>query len=116
MLKTGTPLLLKARVQVEEAGTRLSLQEARRLEEIDERATVREFRVRLDLGTLSDDAMDELKKAFGDAPGPSPVVFELRSPDGAVALVQAQQRVQANDELVQAVRQICGDQSIEMGL
>jgi len=34
MLKTGTPLLMKARVQVEEAGTRLSLLEARRLEEI----------------------------------------------------------------------------------
>jgi len=33
VLKPGNPLLLKVRVQVEEAGTRLSLQEARRLEE-----------------------------------------------------------------------------------
>src|SRR5712692_10007954 len=37
LLKAGTPLLLKARVQIEEAGTRLSLQEARRLEDIAER-------------------------------------------------------------------------------
>ena len=116
ILKPGTPLLLKARVQVEEAGTRLSLQEARRLDEITESAAVAEFRVRLDLRTLNNDALDRLEQAFGGAPGPSPVVFELRSPDGAVALVQAQQRVRANAELVQAVRQICGEQAIEMGL
>ena len=32
VLKPGTPLLLKVKVQIEEAGTRLSLQEARKLE------------------------------------------------------------------------------------
>src|SRR5436190_13702245 len=37
-LKPGTPLLLKVRVQIEEAGTRLSLQEARRIQDITERA------------------------------------------------------------------------------
>src|SRR5204862_7136888 len=37
-LKPGTPLLLKVRVQIEEAGTRLSLQEARRVQDITERA------------------------------------------------------------------------------
>src|SRR5258708_36226966 len=38
VLKPGNPLLLKVRVQVEEAGNRLSLQEARRLEERPEAA------------------------------------------------------------------------------
>jgi DNA polymerase III subunit alpha len=114
-LKTGTPLLLKARVQVEEAGTRLSLQEARRLEEMADRAPVQEFRVRLDLGALDEEAMDRLEQIFCEAPGPNPVVFELRSPDGAVALVQAQQRVLANADLAQAVREICGEQATEMG-
>src|SRR5439155_161504 len=33
-LKPGTPLLLKVRVQIEEAGTRLSLQEARRIADV----------------------------------------------------------------------------------
>jgi len=42
-LKPGNPLLLKVRVQVEEAGTRLSLQEARRLEEMAERAVSASF-------------------------------------------------------------------------
>ncbi|MGH9676102.1 MAG: hypothetical protein ACRD36_03290, partial [Candidatus Acidiferrum sp.] len=115
MLKAGTPLLLKARVQVEEAGTRLSLQEARPLEEIPESPAVAEFRVRLDLKSLSKDALDRLETIFGETPGPNPLVFELRSPDGAVALVQAQQRVRANADLMQAVRQICGEQAIETG-
>jgi hypothetical protein len=42
------------------------------------------------------------------------VVFELHFPDGSVALLQAQQRVRANPELVEAVRKICGEQAIEM--
>jgi len=113
-LKTGTPLLLKARVQVEEAGTRLSLQEARRLEEIADRAPAQEFRVRLDLGALDEEALDRLEQVFCDSPGPNPVVFEFHSPDGAVALLQAQQRVRANADLTQAVREICGEQAIEV--
>jgi len=42
-LKPGNPLLLKVRVQVEEAGTRLSLQEARRLDELTDRAASESF-------------------------------------------------------------------------
>ncbi len=53
MLKPGVPLLLKARVQVEEAGTRLSLQEARRLEDLAERAAPQEFRVRMDMQSIN---------------------------------------------------------------
>src|SRR5215831_8810861 len=52
MLKPGHPLLMKARVQVEEAGTRLSLQEARLLQDIADRPAPSEFRVRLDLRKL----------------------------------------------------------------
>jgi DNA polymerase-3 subunit alpha len=114
MLKPGVPLLLKARIQVEEAGTRLSLQEARRLEDIAERATPREFRVRMDVQSINSDALDRLETLFGNFPGSCPVVFELRSADGSVALLQAQQRVRSTPELVEAVRQICGDRAVEM--
>jgi DNA polymerase-3 subunit alpha len=114
LLKAGTPLLLKARVQVEEAGTRLSLQEARRLDEISELAKLAEFRLRLDTQALSEETLDRLERLLAGTPGPCPVVFELHSPDGSVALLQAQQRVRANPELVEAVRQICGEQAIEM--
>jgi DNA polymerase-3 subunit alpha len=114
MLKPGVPLLLKAKVQVEEAGTRLSLQEARRLEDIAERAAPQEFRVRMDMQSINPEALDRLETLFGNCPGSCVVVFELRSTDGSVALLQVQQRVRSTPELVEAVRQICGDRAVEM--
>jgi DNA polymerase III subunit alpha len=114
ILKPGTPLLLKVKVQIEEAGTRLSLQEARRLQDLAQRSSAVEFRVRVELQTLSEDAMERLEALFAKAPGPSVVIFELRSPDGTVAMLQSQQRVRVQPELVEAVRQICGQQAIQM--
>jgi hypothetical protein len=77
-------------------------------------ATPSEFRVRLDLRTLSEGTMERLEALFAKAPGPSVVIFELRSPDGTVAMLQSQQRVRVQPELVDAVRQICGQQAIQM--
>jgi hypothetical protein len=104
---------MKSRVQVEEAGTRLSLLEARRLEEIADRAGPSEFRLRLQMGGLTEDTLEALEQLFADSPGPAAVVFELRSPDGSVALLQAQQRVKISPELSEAVRQICGELAVE---
>jgi DNA polymerase-3 subunit alpha len=114
VLKPGTPLLLKARVQIEEAGTRLSLQEARRLEDIAERKRSPEFRVRLRIESLSEGTLDLLEELFAGSPGPTPVLFELHSPDGSVAVLQATQRVTVKAELIESVRQICGAQAIEL--
>ncbi len=114
VLKPGNPLLLKARVQVEEAGTRLSLQEARRLEEMPERAGSGELRLRIELQSLNEEALDRLKDLFAASPGPCQVVFELCSPDGSVAVLQAQQRVKTTPELVEAVRGICGKPAVRM--
>jgi DNA polymerase-3 subunit alpha len=113
LLKTGTPLLMKARVQIEDAGTRLYLLEARRMEEIAENARPREFRLRLQMGALTEDALDALVQLFAGTPGPTAVVFELHSADGSVALLQAQQRVKVSPALSEAVRQICGGRAIE---
>jgi DNA polymerase III subunit alpha len=114
ILKPGTPLLLKARVQIEEAGTRLSLQEARRLEDIAERKAVPEFRVRLETEALTETTLDRLEELLAASPGPNPVLFELHSPDGSMAVLQAQQRVTVSAELIESVRQICGAQAIEL--
>src|SRR5438874_9169467 len=114
ILKPGTPLLLKARVQIEEAGTRLSLQGARRLEDMVERKSPPEFRVRLEMQSVSEGTLDQLEQLFAESPGNSPVIFELHSPDGSVALLQAQQRVTVNPELIESVRQICGEHAIEL--
>ncbi|MCU1240187.1 MAG: polymerase alpha subunit [Candidatus Acidoferrum typicum] len=114
LLKPGTPLLLKARVQIEEAGTRLSLQEARRLEDIAERKATPEFRVRLETESLSESTLDRLEELFAGSPGPSPVLFEMHSPDGSMAVLHSQQRVTVKAELIESVRQICGAQAIEL--
>jgi DNA polymerase-3 subunit alpha len=106
-LKPGTPLLLKVRVQIEEAGTRLSLQEARRIADIAERAAAQEeFRVRVPISAMNEGTLDLLEKLFAGAPGASQVVFELESTDGTIAVVPSQQRVKATPELTEAVRRI----------
>jgi DNA polymerase-3 subunit alpha len=106
-LKPGTPLLLKVRVQIEEAGTRLSLQEVRKIADIAEKAAAqREFRVRIEMPLMTEDALDRLEKLFAAAPGTSQVVFELESADGTIAVLPSQQRVKASPELIEAVRGI----------
>jgi len=106
-LKPGTPLLLKVRVQIEEAGTRLSLQEARKIADIAEKAAAQqEFRVRIEMPLMTEDALDRLEKLLAEAPGTSQVVFELESADGTIAVLTSQQRVKASPELMEAVRGI----------
>jgi hypothetical protein len=39
-------------------------------------------------------------------------VFELCSQDGSVGVLQAQQRVKVTPELVEAVREICGESAV----
>src|SRR6516225_3045096 len=107
ILKPGTPLLLKVRVQIEEAGTRLALQEARRLADMVERQDAKqEFRVRLPMAAMSEQMMDRLEKLFAGAPGISQVVFELEAPDGSVCVLPSQQRVKATPELLEAVKRM----------
>ncbi|HWT88145.1 MAG TPA: DNA polymerase III subunit alpha, partial [Candidatus Angelobacter sp.] len=111
LLKPGTPLLLKVRVQVEEAGTRLSLQEARRIEDIVEKVANLEFRVRMNMQALNDAMLDQLERLFEGTPGMTQVIFELVSADGTVATVASQQRVKVTPELVEGVRRLKGEQA-----
>jgi hypothetical protein len=41
-------------------------------------------------------------------------MFELCSPDGCVAVLQAQQRVKTSPELLEEVRKICGNPAVRM--
>src|SRR6202521_4992764 len=83
-LKPRTPLLLKVRVQVEEAGTRLSLQEARVLEGLGESQTASSVRIRMNLENCPEDLVDRLQDIFASFPGRNPVIFDLLRPDGTV--------------------------------
>ena len=97
---------------MEEAGTRLSLEDARLLQDIADRPANGELRVRLDLRKLSEEAMDRLTELMADSPGNCPVIFELCRPDGSLAVMRAQQRVNPSPELVAAIRQVCGGNAV----
>jgi hypothetical protein len=62
--------------------------------------------------SMSEDILDRLKDVLTSSPGACPVVFEMCSPDGSVAVLQAQQRVKSTPELAESVRQICGARSV----
>jgi DNA polymerase-3 subunit alpha len=111
ILKPGNPLLLKVKIQVEEAGTRLSLQEARRLDQVAEKAAVQEFRVRLAVSSLSEALLVDLERLFADSQGTVPVIFELVAEDGSVAIVPSRQAVRITPELANGVARLRGDQA-----
>jgi len=113
MLKAGVPLLLKVRVQVEEAGTRLSLQEVARLDDLGERPASG-LRIRMKLDELNDDLLERLEEILTSYRGSSPVSLDLSNPTGAMATLQVEQRVRACPELIAAIRESFGEQSIDM--
>jgi DNA polymerase III subunit alpha len=113
ILKPGSPLFLKARVQIEEAGTRLSLQEARPLEAIAERTAASELRLRVDLQRVNEDSLQLLEDLFAKAAGPSTVIFELEAKDGTTAVVQSQRKIRVTSDLIAALEQICRDEAIQ---
>jgi DNA polymerase-3 subunit alpha len=113
VFKSNAPLVLKGRVNVEEAGTRLAVMEARRLEDIGARPP-NLMRVRVEMGAMDANLIDELKKLFAGKPGSCSLAFELISSEGAVATLQAAQRVRADQELVQAVRKLCGEDAVQL--
>jgi DNA polymerase III alpha subunit len=114
ILKPRIPLLLKVRVQVEESGTRLSLQEARLLEQVAEPLQASSVRIRMRTADLTEDLLDRLQEVLSSYPGRNPVVFGLSAPDGTVATLELGERVQRSSELVNAIRELCGAESVDL--
>jgi DNA polymerase III subunit alpha len=113
VFKSNAPLVLKGRVNVEEAGTRLAVMDARKLEDMGQRAPG-VMRVRVNLGQVDPGVLDELKELFINKPGSCAVAFDLISAEGAVATLRADQRVRADQELVREVCRLCGDNSVQL--
>jgi DNA polymerase-3 subunit alpha len=114
VLKAGTPLLLKARVQIEEAGTRLSLQEAAKLGELAERPALTGLRIRAKLEDLNDELLDRLEEILFSYRGSSQLSLDLCGPHGATATIQFEHRVRSCPELIAAIRECIGDQSMDL--
>ena len=111
LLKAATPLLVKARVVVEDVGTRLIVSDARVLDQVTDRPPSL-LRVRVDLNALDTGALDRLQDLFSRRPGRCRVAFELVKDDGTEATLEAGSAVQADLELVERVREICGTDSV----
>ena len=113
LFKSNAPLVLKGRVNVEEAGTRLAVMDARKLEDMGPRAPG-VMRVRVNIGSLDAALLDELKQLFVNKPGSCAVAFDMVSPEGAVATLRADQRVRADQELVNQVCKLCGENAVKL--
>ena len=113
ILRAATPLLLKGRVAVEEAGTRLMVSDGKLLEQAAERKP-QMLRVRVDLGAVHTSTLDQLKELFSSRPGRCRVTFELVTPDGTQATLETEGGVNADGELVAQVRALCGTNAVAL--
>jgi DNA polymerase-3 subunit alpha len=116
-LKAGAPLLLKVRIQVEEAGTRLSLQEAVKLGDMPEKPATPAptgLRIRVNLEDLNEALLDRLEEILFSYRGSSPVTLDLTGANGETATLQADHSVRKCPELMAAIRECMGDSSLDV--
>ncbi len=112
-LKAGRALLVKGRIVVEEVGTRVVVTDARALEDMTQ-APANILRVRVDLGAVGIEIVDRLQELFSKRPGRCRVEFELVNRAGETARFEADNRVQADGQLAEAVREICGPDAVTL--
>jgi len=113
LLKSHARLLIKGRISVEDAGTRVILSDARPLEDVTEPAA-KLLRVRVDLTNVDEGILDRLEEIFDRRPGPCRVAFELMQPDGAVAEMETDRRVRPDKDLVLEIQELCGADAVEV--
>jgi DNA polymerase III subunit alpha len=125
LLKAATPLLVKGRVAVEDVGTRVIVSDARLLEKAVEPGPLKPspgsppseglpsiLRVRVHCKAIDAGIIEQLHTLFASRPGRCKITFELVQDDGTEATMDARRGVQADRELVDRVRQICGSDSV----
>src|SRR5258708_24350980 len=108
VFKSNAPLVLKGRVNIEEAGTRLAVMDARRLEDMGQRPP-NLMRVRVDMAAMDANILDDLKKLFAGKQGSCSIAFDLSSSEGAGAPLHASQGDPTDPGLIQAVRRVVCD-------
>jgi DNA polymerase-3 subunit alpha len=116
VLKPDTALLIKGRVRHEEnQKPRVVMSEARPLDAAVNGAKS-QLRIRLNLDALQEGRLDELAEILAAFPGESPVVFELARPGDFVVRIQsrAPRGVKTDDELLNRLRELCGDDAIRL--
>jgi len=115
ILKAATPLLVKGRVAVEDVGTRVIVSDARPLDQVREpraNGTPSVLRVRVNRNAMDRGVIDRLHELFVSHPGRCRISFELVEEDGTEATIDAGSAVEADRDLVERVRQICGGDAV----
>ncbi|HTV60499.1 MAG TPA: DNA polymerase III subunit alpha [Verrucomicrobiae bacterium] len=113
ILKSATPLLVKARVAVEDVGTRLIVSDARVLDQVAERPPS-VLRVRLQCASLDAAMIDRLHELISARPGRCRLAFELVKEDGSEATLDTGSGVRLDKELLDGVRELCGSDSVAL--
>ena len=113
ILKAATPLLVKGRIAVEDAGTRVIISDARLLDQVREQPNVPNLlRVRVNRSALDAVLIDRLHELFASRPGRCRIAFELVHEDGTEATIDSGSAVRADSEFLNRVREICGADSV----
>jgi DNA polymerase III subunit alpha len=113
VLKSITPLLVKARVAVEDVGTRLIVSDARALDQVADHVPSL-LRVRLQCSSLDPGMIARLHELFSARPGRCRVAFELVKEDGLEATLEASHGVRPDSELLASIRELCGSDSVAL--
>jgi DNA polymerase III subunit alpha len=115
VLKSDVPLLLRGRVNVEDAGTRVAIQEAQPLDGVaGAPGSTARMRVRIDLSAMDEMTLDQIKAVLAQSPGPCPIAFDIFDPQGDMATLASNQRVRIDDRLVSRLEQMPGVGSVEV--
>ena len=115
LLKSDVPLLLRGRVTVEDAGTRVAIQEAQPLDAIaGAPENTARIRVRIDLSAMDEYTLDQIKTVLAGSPGPCPIAFDIFDPDGSMATLASNQRVRIDDLLVRRLQEMPGVGPVEV--
>jgi DNA polymerase-3 subunit alpha len=115
LLKSDAPLLLRGRVNVEDAGTRVAIQEAQPLDGVaGAPGTTARMRVRIDLSAMDEMTLDQIKAVLAQSPGPCPIAFDIFDPDGDMATLASNQRVRIDEQLVTRLEGMPGVGSVEV--
>ena len=113
VLKAGAMLLLRGRVQIEDAGTRLVVSDAKPIEDAVE-APISMLRVRMSRESVSDTMLDSLKTLLNAKPGICSVELGLVFPDGVELRQPISQHVRADRALIEELQDLCGTDAVEV--
>jgi DNA polymerase III subunit alpha len=111
ILKSGAMLLVRGRVQIEDAGTRIITSDIKLIDDVAE-APPSLMRVALDMSAVENQLLDRLEEIFRGRPGGCSVAFDLVAADGTTITLDSKQHVRADRTLIESVRGLCGPDSV----